>query len=480
VAVLGLDFGTSAVKALVLGDDGGVLAVGSAGYAVERPRPGWAEADPATWLQASGVAVREAVDRAGREPLRAIALAGQMHGVVVCDAAGRPLRPAILWPDRRAVGVLDVWRVLPEERRAALANPIVPGMTGPLLAWLARFEPAVLERATWALPVKDWVRFAVTGEAATEPSDASATLLWDVPADGWAADVAAAGGIDLELLPPLTESRAVTGVVGRAGADALGVEVGLPVHAGAADIAAALVGADVTEPRRRLLNIGTGAQLVTVVERPAAAARPTTHRYRAAGLGWYAMAAVQNAGLALGWAREVLGASWEDAEREAFAGDGPADGAPLFLPHLTGERTPLLDPGARGAWTGLAFEHRRGDLLRAVFAGVAHAVRHARDALDVEGGRGEGPLRLLGGGSLRAGYRQLLADALDEPLELLAVADATALGAARLAGGAVAAAVPVAVVEPDLERAARMGKEHERWLEAVDALGASSRAEAAM
>jgi xylulokinase len=468
MATLSLDFGTSAVKALVVSDAGRVSAVASESYPISRPHPGWAEADPSLWLHAAGSATRAALSRAGQEPVRAIGLAGQMHSVVVCDASGRPLRPALLWPDRRAVDVLRVWLALPESRRAALANPLVPGMAGPLLAWLAVAEPDVMVRAAWALQVKDWIRCALTGEAATEPTDASATLLWDVPGDGWAADVAEAAGIDASLLAPLVASDAPAGALTRSGADALGLPAGLVVHAGAGDAAAALVGAGVTQPGQRMLNIGTGAQLVTIVDRADPAPAPTTHRYRAARGGWYAMAAVQNAGLALGWARELLGASWEEAEREAFADSATDD--PLFLPHLTGERTPLLDPDARGAWTGLALEHRRGDLLRAAYQGVAHAVRHARDALREEGGAGSGTLRLLGGGSMRPGYRQLLADTLDEPLELFAVAEATALGAAALAGAEVPAPVVEGTVEPDPDATARAAERHEKWLAAVSAL----------
>ena len=319
VATLSLDFGTSAVKALILSEVGRVSAVASESYPIDRPHRGWAEADPTTWLRAAGSAVRAALSRAGDEPLGAISLAGQMHSVVICDVAGRPLRPALLWPDRRAVDSLGPWRALPDERRAALANPLVPGMAGPLLAWLSIAEPLTLAGAAWALQVKDWVRFILTGDVATEPTDASATLLWDVPGDIWATDVAEAAGIDPALLAPLMASDAPAGTVTKNGADAMGLPVGLPVYAGAADTAAALVGAGVTQPGHRILNIGTGAQLVTIVDHPKPALRPTTHRYRAARGGWYAMAAVQNAGLALGWARELLGASWEEAEREAFA-----------------------------------------------------------------------------------------------------------------------------------------------------------------
>jgi xylulokinase len=182
------------------------------------------------------------------------------------------------------------------------------------------------------------------------------------------------------------------------------------------------------------------------------------------------MAAVQNAGLALGWARDVLGLSWEDAEHAAFAGATPPADGPLFVPHLTGERTPLLDPGARGAWTGLALEHTRADLIRAVYEGVAHGIRHARDALDAEGTRGEGALLLLGGGSMRPGYRQLIADVLAEPLVLLDVPHATTLGAARLAGGVTPDPAHGSTVLPDEYAAARADARHARWRAVVDEL----------
>ncbi|MEA2443345.1 MAG: xylulokinase [Thermoleophilales bacterium] len=469
MAVLGLDLGTSAVKALVLSDAGHAAAVASAPSTVDRPHPGWAEADPRTWVEAAGSAVREALAAAGDEPIEAIGLAGQMHGVVLCDAAGLPLRPALLWPDRRAAPLLDRWRSLLPERLAALANPLVPGMAGPMLAWLAQEDPAIVERATWALQPKDWLRLVLTGDALGEPTDASATLLWDVPADAWATDVAASVGVDPGLLPPLVASDAVAGNL-NAGAAALGLPAGTPVYAGAADTAAALVGVGAAKAGERVLNVGTGAQLVTVVDNPHAPERPTTHRYRAARGGWYAMAAVQNAGLALGWARDVLGMSWEDAEQAAFTDATPSADAPLFVPHLTGERTPLLDPGARGAWTGLALQHGRADLIRAVYEGVAHAIRHARDALDAEGTRGQGALLLLGGGSMRPGYRQLLADVLAEPLVLLDVPHATTLGAARLAGGVTPDPARGSTVLPDEYAAARADARYARWREVVDEL----------
>jgi xylulokinase len=429
---LGLDLGTSAVKALLVGEDGAVLATGRAPCAVDTPAAGRAEATPGAWLTAA----REAVAQVGAPEVEAIGLSGQMHGVVLCDETGEPVRPAILWPDTRAVAEAARW--------PARGNPPAPGFAGPLLAWLAAHEPETLRRARWALQPKDWLRMALGAPAATEPSDASATLLWDLEADRWARDE--------PLLPPVRPSAAVAGELRT---DALGLPRGIPLVHGAADTAAALLVAG-----ERMLNLGTGAQLAQRVDEPLPAVdAPTCHRFRAAGEGWYALAAVQNAGLALDWARCVLGDEGE-----------PRAGGPLFVPHLTGERTPLLDSAARGAWTGLSLATDRAALQGSVHEGVAFGVRWARDALDVEAGRADAPLRLLGGGSLRPGFAQLLADALEEPLELLDVADASALGAAWLAGARAVAPRTVRTVQPRAAAAALMEERFAAWRAVVDRL----------
>jgi xylulokinase len=473
VAVLGLDLGTSAVKALVLDDAGGPRRGASAPSPVDAPRPGWAEAEPERWLDAAAEAVRGALAAAeGAGPVRALGLSGQMHGVVVCDADGAPRRPALLWPDRRAADALGPWEALPVRRRAALGNPLTPGMAGPLLAWLAAHEREALAGAAWALQPKDWVRLRLCGDAGAEPTDSSATLLWDLPADRWATDVAAAAGIDPALLAPVGDPFAVAGALRPAAAERLGLPAGIAVHTGLADTAAALLGAGVGAPGGpRLVNLGTGAQVVVAAARPDAPSAPRTHRLRAAR-GWYAMGAVQNAGLALGWALRALGLDWEAAEALAFPPSGPAPdtGELLFLPQLTGERTPFLDPDARGAWLGLGLHHERAHLVRAAYEGVAHAVRAARDALaeEADGAGGDGPWRLLGGGSVRPGYRRLLAATLGAPLELLAVADASALGAALVAAGQARRDPPVAGhVEPDPAEAAWAAERHPRWVAAV-------------
>jgi xylulokinase len=473
-ALLGVDLGTSGAKAVLLGTDGRLLAEAEAGYPVDSPQPGWAETDPAAWWRAVVAAVRAALGRAGGVEVAAVGIDGQMHGLVLADQAGRPLRPALLWPDARAVEEAEAWMALPEPRRAALANPIVPGMTGPLLAWVARHEPWAYRRARFTLLPKDWLRHRLTGTAATDPSDASATLLWDLPADRWAHDVAAAVGLEPDLLPPVVASGEPAGSLRPDAAGALGLPAGLPVAAGAADTAAALLATGLADPAEVQLSVGTGGQIVRPVPRPAPAPAPRTHLYRAAAPArWYAMAAVQNAGLALDWARRTLQAGWPELYGAARAGPPGALGV-TFVPHLTGERTPVLRPDARGAWAGLGLAADRATLLQAAAEGVAFALRHALEALP---GPRPPHLRLAGGGTLDPRFRALLADVLGAELRPVEVRSASAVGAALLAAEAAGLpppAVPLRAGEPvaPSARSAAYDEAFDRYVRLVDRLPA--------
>ena len=436
--LLGLDLGTGSAKALLLAEDGAVLGEGSAPYAVRSPRPGWAESRPEDWWEAVAAAARDAVGGRGAD-VAAVGLSGQMHGVVLSDGGGRPLRPAVIWADSRSGGDLAAYRGLDPEARRRLANPPAVGMAGPNLLWLRRNEPGVYGSARWALQPKDWLRLRLTGEAASEPSDASATLLYDLILDRWAYPVVEALGLRGDLLAPLMSSGEAAGELVRPAADGLGLRAGLPVAAGAADTAAAMLGCGLMEPGPVQLTVGTGAQIFAAKAAPEPDPNGRTHLYRAASPGlWYSMAAIQNAGLALEWARGLLGASWDDVYAEAFSVP-PGAGGVSFLPYLSGERTPRFDPAARGAWTGLGLDHGRAHLLRAALEGVAFALREGLEALE-EAGTDAPELRLAGGGSGgEAGepWRQLLADVLGRPLHLLpdSVAPvASARGAALLAG----------------------------------------------
>jgi xylulokinase len=435
-AVLGIDLGTSSVKAVVIdlrdGLAGAVLGQAAAEYPVSGPHPGWSETDPRAWLDATTVAVRTAVAAAGVAPA-AIGLSGQMHGVVPTDAAGAPVRPAMLWSDSRAVTYLAVYRDLGAPVRRRLANPLSPGMAGPMLAWLAAEEPSSAAAMRWALQPKDWLRAQLTGSFHSEPSDASATLLYDVAADRWDDEVIAALGLDRDALPPLLPASACpAGLLTDDAARRLGLPAGIPVAAGAADTAAAALGSGLVAPGTAQLTVGTGAQLV----KPVAAlpdplpTRPVTHLYRAAtDAGWYAMGAILNGGLTLEWVRRVLGTTWQQLY-EAAATEPRADD-PFFLPHLHGERTPYLDPSLRAAWTDLAPHHGQRELLRAALEGVAFAIRDALDqVLSPEDGVSH--LRLAGGGSTHPAWRQMLADTLGYGLAAVDVPAASGRGAALL------------------------------------------------
>lgn len=429
--VLGIDLGTSSVKALVARLDGTVVAQARGDYPVSNPQPGWSETPASDWLDASAAAVRTAVAQAGSQPA-AIGLSGQMHGVVLAAENGRAVRPAMLWSDSRAVDQIDEYNHLPERLLARLANPLSPGMAGPLLAWLAVHDTAMYRSARWALQPKDWLRAQLTGRFATEPSDASATLLYDVVGEAWDAELLGALGLDAGKLPPILDrSVEPAGALTAEAAARLGLRPGVPIAAGAADTAAAALGSQLTEPGTMQLTVGTGAQLVMpVAERPdPLPTRPVTHLYRAAtDTGWYRMGAVLNGGLTLDWVRRALGASWPELYAAAVV--APQADDPYFLPHLNGERTPYLDPALRGAWTGLGPRHDRTHLLRAALEGVAFAIRDALDSLDPTGQIAH--LRLAGGGTTDPAWRQMLADILGRVLVPVDVPAASGLGAALL------------------------------------------------
>src|SRR4051812_8789834 len=454
--LLGLDLGTGSAKALLIDASGTVHGEGTASYSVRSPRPGWAELDPRDWWDACAKAVRAAVG--GSVSVSALGLSGQMHGVVLSDAVGRPLRPAVIWADIRSAGLLASYRELDAGLLRVLANPLASGMAGPSLLWLRDNEPAAYRTARWALQPKDWLRLRITSEALSEPSDASATLLYELETDGWSELVIEALDLRRNLFPPLVTSSAQAGTIIREAAENLGLPGGLPVAAGAGDTAAALLGSGLLEPGPVQLTVGTGAQILSPRESPVPDPRLRTHLYRAAhdhpSGRYYSMAAIQNAGLALEWALKALGASWDDAYREAFS-VRPGAGGVTFLPYLSGERTPHLDPGARGAWVGLGLAHGRAHLLRAAFEGVAFALRDGLESLE-EAGVLAPELRLAGGGTSKAPWRKLLADVLGRPLGLLPYSvapTASARGAALLAGlaqGAYTSVEETLLLAPDV------------------------------
>ena len=464
-------------------DSGGqVLARASAGYAVTSATAGYAESEPANWWSAVTGCAREAIHAAGVRPA-AIGLSGQMHGLVMTSAAGQALRPALLWADSRATGSLHAYRLLGSSALARLANPLAPGMTGPMLLWIAEHEPHTYTEARWALQPKDWLRARLTGEVHAEPSDASATLLYDVIGDRWDREVVSALGLDTSLLAPLLPSAGAPAghLVAETGTD-LGLPAGIPVAAGAADTAAAALGSGLGLGDVQL-TVGTGAQVIRPLVAPVSRADAGVNLYRSATPhGWYHMGATLSAGLSLNWVRETMNATWAElyasADRPGRARD------PIFVPHLSGERTPYSDPALRGSWTALSLADDRTSLLRSALEGTAFAIRDALDALLAD--QRPPRLRLAGGGTLTAGWRQLLADVLGVPLYAVDVPAASGRGAALL--GAHAAGLvsfdeilgpltPPAhlAAEPDPTATAFHAERHARFRRIVSALRGSLR-----
>ena len=455
---LGIDLGTSGLKLTLVGADGGVLDEAEEPYDVSVPHPGYAETEPAEWL----AAFRRALDRlpANGVPPSAAGVTGQMHGVVLAGSDGQPVRPAVLWPDQRAADVVPQWQALPVDARARLSNPIVAGMSGPVLSWLSAHERESLDAATLVTFPKDWLRGQLTGDRAAERSDASASLLWDVVADDWSAEALGLAGVATDRLPEVVPSHDVVGE-----AQLLGAPV--PVVAGAADAASALLALKTTQPEQLwaeslAINVGTGIQLLRPETTARAREETPTHLYADADGGWYEMLAIQNGGIALSWVQKVLSLSWDAFVTSAKAAPAGSRGA-LFLPFLSGERGSIAPAEPNAGWSSLSTAVGPAELARSAFETLAFTIRLGVEML---GGAPEQVL-LSGGGARDPWVRQLIADVLQQPVRYVQLRSASSVGAAVLAarGVGVSLPVPATVVEvtPASHDAAALTDAFHRW-----------------
>ncbi len=435
---VGLDVGTSGVKGVAIGEDGGVLARAESGYPLSTPKVGWAEQDPGDWVSATELVLADLRRQSG--PPAAIGLSGQMHGLVALDQRGDVLRPAILWNDQRTGAQCRVIedRLGLERLIALTGNRALPGFTAPKLVWLREHEPEVYGQiARVALP-KDYVRLALCGVHATDVADASGTLLLDVAGRRWSEEMLEALDIDPAWLSEVLESPAVSGHT----AD------GVPVAAGAGDQAAGAVGVGVDRPGPVSVVLGTSGVVFAALPdfKPDPAARVHTFCH-AVPDRWHAMGVMLSAAGSLRWLRDVAapGVSFDELMAEAGRWPPGCEGL-VFLPYLAGERTPHADPNARGAFVGLSVRHDRGALVRAVLEGVAFGMRDSLDLIDAVGARPELG-RASGGGARSRLWLEILASALELPLERVAVDEGAAFGAALLGGVAAGtwADVPAAV-----------------------------------
>lgn len=433
--LLGIDLGTSGARAIVVeAASGRVVAAASSEYPLHTPRPLWAEQDPHDWWRGTIDAVRGALAAAGDVSLRGVGLSGQMHGVVLLDDRDQVLGPALLWCDgRTGEECSEISRRAGGEERllAMTGNPALTGFSAPKLLWLRRHQPEVFRRARSFLLPKDYLRLRLTGARASEVSDASGTLLFDVARRTWSAAMLEILDLDPALLPVVRESPEISGELTGEAAAALGLPAGVPVVGGGGDQAAGAVGAGIV--RSGLVSATIGSSGVVFAHAAAPARDRRVHSFCHAVPGaWHLMGVTQAAGLSMRWLRDRFGGSYQQLAGEAAAVPAGADGL-LFTPYLMGERTPVLDPEARGTWFGLTYAHGRGHLVRSVMEGVAYSLRDCLDvmlSLGVEASE----VRAAGGGAKSPLWRQILADVLERPIATLGLDEGPAYGAALLAG----------------------------------------------
>lgn len=469
--VLGIDASTTAVKAILLDDAGTVRGIGTSEYEFSVPRPLWSEQEPRLWWDGTVAAIRSVLADTGvrGEQVLAVGLTGQMHGAVLLDASDEVLRPAILWNDQRTGAECDLIRDLigPQRLVAITGNDALTGFTAPKLVWVRDHEPDVWQRVRRVLLPKDYVRLRLTGGHAMDKADGSGTMLFDLAARDWSAEVLAALEIDRAWMPPTYEGPEVTGAVTSAAAAATGLRAGTPVVAGGGDQAANAVGVGAVEPGVVALSLGTSGVVFATTARPLFEARGRVHAFCHAVPGrWHMMSVMLSAAGSLRWFRNAAapGMSYDELVGPAAEVPAGSDGL-LFLPYLTGERSPHPDPLARGAFVGLTIAHDRRHMTRAVLEGVTFGLRDGLDLMIEAGMPAPSVIRASGGGTASPLWRQILADVLGAEIATVDTAEGAAYGAGLLAAvgagwfptveaaaAGLVTATPVAAPGPDAPR----------------------------
>lgn len=438
--LLGIDLGTSSVKAVLINDRTDIVGIGSQEYPIDVPEPGFAEQGPDSWWQATITAVRAACAQAGSADIGGIGFSGQMHGGALLDRDGNPLGKAIIWADQRSASELgDIEAIL---QRAQLSNvpgtAIAAGFFAATLRWLARHDPQRLDRTHRILLPKDYVRYRMTGVISTEATDAASTGVFDVAHRRWSPDLMQALGLPESIFPPCHDSA---DVVGRLTADAgsvLELSPGIPVVAGMSDQPAQAIGNGLINPGLGSITIGTGGQCFAPVDAPRIDPRLRLHTFcHAPADRWYVLGAMLSAGLSLRWLRNLHGMANDPHAYEKLsalaANVPPGASGLLFLPYLVGERSPLMDPRARASFIGLTLGHELGHLARAVMEGVAFAMRQILETM-AEIDAYSDQLIASGGGLAAPLWRQIAADIIGRPLLLASGKERAGVGAALVAG----------------------------------------------
>ncbi|HXA66768.1 MAG TPA: xylulokinase [Bryobacteraceae bacterium] len=436
---LGLDVGTGGTRVLLVDENGHVRHACTAPHEDMRmERPGWAEQRPEDWWDAAGQAIRGVLSQANvsGQDVRGVGLSGQMHGLVVLDETGRVIRPALIWCDQRSQRQVD-WINQTAGKEMVLrstANPVLTGFTLPKLLWVRDNQPRLFERVRRMLLPKDYIRFQLTGEFASDVSDASGTALFDVVHRRWAWDLADKLELDRRILPRVYESSEVAGKITEAAARETGLAAGTPVVGGGGDQAASAVGNGVVTPGVVSCTLGTSGVVFAHSEQPSYDPAGRVHTFCHAVQGaWHVMGVTQGAGLSLQWFRNQFAPATNYEALTAEAAQAPAGSQGLYwLPYLMGERTPHLDATARGGWIGLTARHKRADMIRSLLEGVSYSQKDCLDIIEQMGVHVES-VRVSGGGARSAFWRQMLADVFGKRIVTLETQEGSAYGAALLA-----------------------------------------------
>ena len=436
---LGIDIGTGGTRALLVDAGGQVRYSFVAPHQdMQMPRPLWAEQHPDDWWRAAQIAVLGVLEQAhidGRA-VQGIGLSGQMHGLVMLNARHEVIRPALIWCDQRSQRQVDLINSSVGADRVLnwIANPVLTGFTLPKLLWVRDNEPQSFDAIRQILLPKDYIRFKLTGEFATDVSDASGTALFDVVNRNWSAEMVSALALDKAILPRACESSTITGKVSEAAAKLTGLAPGTPVVAGAGDQAASAIGNGIVQTGEMSCTVGTSGVVFAYLEKPSYDPGGRVHTFcHAIPNAWHVMGVTQGAGLSLQWFRNRFApdAEYDDLTAEAALSPSGAHGL-FWLPYLMGERTPHLDANARAAWVGLTAKHQRADMVRSILEGVCYSLK---DGLEIIASLGARPalVRLSGGGARSPLWHQLFADIFDSRVVTLETQEGSAYGAALLA-----------------------------------------------
>ena len=437
--VMGIDSSTTATKAQLVDSSGAVVAVSSSEYDYETPLPLWSEQQPALWWTATQHAVSGVLARANvrGDEVAAVGLTGQMHGLVLLDDTGTVLRPALLWNDQRTGAECDEIRArIGKERLIGITgNDALPGFTAPKILWVRNNEPDVFGKARHVLLPKDYVRYCLTGEYASDRAGGAGTNLFDLKTRTWSDEILADLDLDRSLFPDTFEGHEVTGTVTAAAAAGTGLAVGTPVVAGAGDQAANGVAVGAIDPGVVGLSLGTSGVVFTATDAPRIEPEGRLHAFCHGVVDrWHFMGVMLSAAGSLRWFRDTVAPGVDFSDLTAAAGNvAPGSEGLLFLPYLTGERTPHPDPLARGAFVGLTVRHERDHLTRSVLEGVSFGLRDSFELIRAAGDADLTEVRASGGGTRSSVWRQILADVLDAEVCTVATAEGAAQGAAMLA-----------------------------------------------